>query len=99
MHQEASSNPVAAALRALVPRYLVGRDADLAGLRGALAAADFPTIQRIGHDLKGTGQPYGFPRITELGRSLEQAAKDGNLAAACESVALLATYLDSLANR
>jgi len=44
--------------------------------RLAEAAGDYATIQRIGHNLHGTGGSFGFPLITELGAAMEQAAKD-----------------------
>ena len=34
-------------------------------------------IKQLGHNLKGTGGGYGFDKITELGRQLEEAAAEG----------------------
>ena len=64
-------------LRALMPRFLSNRQADLEQLRTAAARSDFETARRIGHILKGAGGGYGFPQITELAASLEQALKSG----------------------
>ena len=49
---------------------------DLKTLSDAEAAEDYATVQRIGHNLNGTGGAFGFPQITELGALMEQAAKD-----------------------
>jgi histidine phosphotransfer protein HptB len=65
-------------LRARIPAYLAGCDEDVTAIELASAAEDFVRIQQIGHNLKGTGASYGFPRITRLGARLESAAKAGD---------------------
>jgi histidine phosphotransfer protein HptB len=68
---------VNAALAELVPAYLERRADEIGILRDALAAGELAVIQRIAHNMKGTGAGYGFPRITEIGRAMETAAKTG----------------------
>ena len=60
----------------LAPRYLKNVQKELNTLQAAQAAEDYPSLQRIGHNLNGTGGSFGFPRITDLGARIEQAAKD-----------------------
>jgi hypothetical protein len=43
-----------------------------------LQAGRLEDIQRVGHNLKGTGSGYGFPEVTNIGRRREAAAKAGN---------------------
>ncbi len=43
--------------------------------------------------MKGTGAPYGFSRLTEIGAGIERAAADQNGVALREYVAELAEYL------
>jgi CheY-like chemotaxis protein len=81
------------ALQALIPRYLEGRRKDIETLRSALEQSDFDMIARVGHNLKGTGAPYGFPEITEIGRSLERAGKESDTAEARRHFARLENYL------
>ena len=69
---------VNAAVAELVPGYLERREAEIQILGDALAADDLPVIQRIAHNLKGSGAGYGFPRITALGRAMEAAAKSAH---------------------
>jgi PAS domain S-box-containing protein len=57
------------------PAFLANRRLDLARMQEALAARDFPTVQAIGHNCKGTGIGYGFPDISKLGSAIEEAAK------------------------
>ncbi len=40
---------------------------------------DFAIIRKFGHNLKGTGSGYGFPQLTEVGKSIEFAARDERL--------------------
>jgi len=46
--------------------------------------------------MKGCGGGYGFDEITDLGRSLEQAAKNGEREEIKKKTAELSIYLDSL---
>ena len=62
-------------LEEIVPTFLENRAHDLRTLRDALTRQDFGTIQNLGHRLKGDGGGYGFDRITEIGATMEQAAK------------------------
>jgi hypothetical protein len=43
-------------------------------LQALLAKRDFAGIRNIGHNLKGTGTPYGFPRLTEIGRAMQDSS-------------------------
>lgn len=62
-------------LEPIVPRFMELRQEDLAAIDAGLQAGDYETLARIGHSIKGAGGGYGFDYITELGRSIEQAAK------------------------
>jgi HPt (histidine-containing phosphotransfer) domain-containing protein len=78
MHMQGKSESVEEledSVAAYRPVYLAKRQADLDKMRTALAAADFPVIQSIGHNCKGTGSGFGFPEISSLGLNIEQAAK------------------------
>ena len=61
-------------LEALVQRFLARKREDLDRVRSALAASDYETIRRIGHDLKGAGEGFGFPELSAFGAALERAA-------------------------
>jgi len=66
---------VDASLQDLIPGYLAKRTADAARAAEALAAGDYDTVRRFGHNLKGTGAGYGFPALTEMGAAIEDGAK------------------------
>jgi|SRR5262245_30826563 len=82
-------------LRALMPRFLSNRQADLEQLRTAAARSDFETARRIGHILKGAGGGYGFDEITRIGGAIEECAR-ANDPSLWTLVGELADYLDGL---
>jgi len=83
-------------LLAQIPVYLARRRADVGAIRNALALDDFACIQSVGHNLKGTGSSYGFPRITEIGGLLESAARTGSRGVIGTLLEDLNTYLQSV---
>ncbi len=62
----------------LIPGFLENRRKDVETLQHALAQGDYETMRTLGHSMKGAGGSYGFDAITDIGSSLEQAAKEGN---------------------
>src|SRR2546421_593412 len=58
--------------------YLEKRKMDLSSCYSALAAGNLALIEGIGHKMKGTGEGYGFPFLTEIGGKVEVAARHGN---------------------
>ena len=56
---------VNAAVAELVPAYIERRQTEIQILEDALEAGDLPVIQRVAHNMKGTGAGYGFPDITQ----------------------------------
>jgi len=81
-------------LRELIPGFLDNRRNDVTMLLTALERGSFDTIRIIGHRLKGDGGGYGFEAISEIGRNIEQAAKDRNQEEIRRRVGELAAYLD-----
>jgi signal transduction histidine kinase/DNA-binding response OmpR family regulator len=77
----------------LAPRYLKNMRKEFLTLEAARDAEDYATVQRIGHNLHGTGGSFGFPRITELGTIMEQAAKDRSMSEIRSAVDALGVYL------
>lgn len=60
----------------LIPDFLARRSADLDVLRACQSGrASLETVARIGHNLRGSALSYGFPRLSELGALLEEAAR------------------------
>lgn len=75
----------------LVPGYVVNRRADVKQLRKVVAGeAETRAVQMIGHQLRGTGQAYGMPLISEIGEKLQQVLISGRH----EEIARLTDQLD-----
>jgi signal transduction histidine kinase/HPt (histidine-containing phosphotransfer) domain-containing protein len=79
----------------LAEEYLMNRRADAVALREAVSTGDFAGARRRGHNMKGSGAGYGFPRVSELGAQIERAAEAGDTAA----VERWADALDEYAER
>ena len=62
----------------LIPGYLENRRKNIVSMREALDNGDYEAIRFIGHNMKGSGEGYGFSAISEIGAALEQAAKQNN---------------------
>jgi len=80
-------------LEDIVPRFMELRHEDVQVIDAALAAGDFMALSRIGHSMKGAGAGYGFDYITELGRSVEEAAKAQDAGGVRTYAAQLVSYL------
>ena len=78
----------------IVPIFLQNRRDDVESLSKALEDGDFEPIGILGHSMKGSGGGYGFDTITDIGRSLEQAAKSQSSGEIKRLVEELASYLD-----
>jgi signal transduction histidine kinase/CheY-like chemotaxis protein len=63
-------------LRELAPEFLRRQRYGLLSVAIALKAGEFDSIQSFAHNMKGCGKSFGFPRLTDLGRDMERAAKD-----------------------
>jgi len=62
-------------LEDLIPGFLENRQQDITAIFDALGRNDYDFIARAGHSMKGVGGGYGFDAITDIGGSIEQAAK------------------------
>jgi hypothetical protein len=51
-------------------------------------------VRVTGHSMKGTGGGYGFDGLSEIGASIESAAKSGDLDAARSGLERLVDYLE-----
>ena len=77
--EDDASDPLEAAMRALRAEYLYEapeRVRELSAALGRLRAGDtsaFEDLERYFHRLAGSGGSYGFPKITERGRTAEHA--------------------------
>ena len=83
-------------LEELIPGYIENRHKDVRSILEALERGDYETIRILGHSMKGSGGGYGFDAITDIGRSLEQAAKNRDTEEIRKWIDELLIYLDSV---
>ncbi len=78
----------------LIPTFLGNLRKNPPAIAAALQCSDFKAIGTVGHNMKGTGTGYGFPRITEIGALIEQAAMQQDAETIRARVGELQEYLD-----
>ena len=83
-----------AGIEEAIPLFLETTREDLENLACFLNEQDYSGIRYIGHDLKGSGGGYGFDPISEIGRTLEEAAKRSDRDEISRQIAALTDYLD-----
>lgn len=77
-----------------IPWYL-GQVRDYAEeIEKAVGNSDFETIEDAGHRMRGSGETFGFDGISEMGKSLEQAAKEKDLDKIDKKVKELSRYIE-----
>jgi histidine phosphotransfer protein HptB len=62
------------AVKSLIETFLRRRSGDPKHIREALDTKKFDVIATIGHNLRGNGASYGFPKLSAIGEALEKAA-------------------------
>jgi HPt (histidine-containing phosphotransfer) domain-containing protein len=77
----------------LVPGYLAARRNEILEIRRRIEDRDLDTLRVIGHQLKGSGEGYGFREITLLGAQIEDAARGGDLKTIREAADRLEEYI------
>ncbi|MGD9610829.1 MAG: Hpt domain-containing protein [Desulfovibrionaceae bacterium] len=83
-------------LEPLFDQFLAIQHHRLVELEQALTAKDLPTLQRLGHAIKGGAATYEIPEAANLGALLEQAAAANDLPATGRCIALIREYFTAL---
>lgn len=87
---------VAKDLEDLIPVFMSNRKKELDALRVALAAADFEQLRQLGHRMKGVGNSYGFARVSDLGKHVEEGARSGDRASLEATILSYSEYLSKV---
>lgn len=66
--------------------YIQRRKSDLIECNKALETGDFTFLEKIGHQVKGNAQSFGFDALSPLGIALESAARAKDLTKATSIV-------------
>ena len=62
----------------LIKEYINYLKSSITDVRLKLAKDEFYDVMKFGHNVKGSGGGYGFMELSDMGKSLEIAAKDEN---------------------
>jgi len=87
---------VAKDLADLIPVFFKNRQKELENLRAALSAADFEQLRQLGHRMKGVGNSYGFAKVSELGKRIEDGAKGSDTTAIDACIGEYTDYLSKV---
>ncbi len=87
---------IAPYIRDLVPSFIQGRKKDVRIIHRALARRDYAAIEVLGHQMKGSGASYGFAPITQIGKSIEEAARDKDILGIRKNTDELLMYLNQV---
>ena len=93
MNENSHKVVVAKDLEDLIPVFLKNRRKEVDTLKVALASADFEQLRQLGHRMKGVGNSYGFERVSDIGKQIEDGARSGDRAGLEASIAGYAEYL------
>jgi HPt (histidine-containing phosphotransfer) domain-containing protein len=83
-------------LEDLIPGFLDNRQRDITTIFDALRRNDYDSIAKTGHTMKGVGGGYGFDAITDIGGSIEQAAKQKDPVKIKHCLSKLSNYLQRI---
>ncbi|MFP4030392.1 MAG: EAL domain-containing protein [Desulfococcaceae bacterium] len=67
---------IPAELRELIPGFMEVTRAEIDRLDAAAGEGDYAIIQRMGHRIKGAALCYGFERMGDMAREIEDAGRD-----------------------
>jgi PAS domain S-box-containing protein len=76
--------------------YIVRLGGQVQDMRAALASAQFPDLQRLAHQMKGSGGNYGYPMLTEAAKDLEDAAKAKDIQSAAKALHRVASLCGAI---
>jgi CheY-like chemotaxis protein len=63
-------------LKELIPSFIHNTQEEIKKIEQALNQNDWPTIERMGHSIKGSSLGYGFMRMGLIGRRMQAAARE-----------------------
>lgn len=81
-------------IKEIMPEFIENMNKNSKSILESLSKEDYNTIETLGHRMKGSGSGYGLDYITDLGSSLERAAKNKNNTIIQREAGKLVAYLE-----
>ena len=76
--------------------YIQRRKSDFTECMKALESGDWSILERVGHQVKGNAETFGFDELSPIGIALESAAKAKDLVMAKKIVKQFGEVVDSI---
>ena len=83
-------------LEAIIPQFMENREEDIKKINKLLEEDNYTEIERIGHSMKGSGGGYGFDKITEIGKEIEEGAIEKDEEKIVNKINELKKYLEEV---
>ena len=80
----------------LIPQFVASWRGQMDDIASLIARREWAALERVGHNLHGTGTSYGLHALSTWGALLEEAASVGDTATAIKTFTLLREYLRDL---
>lgn len=81
-------------LAKLIPRFMINKKQDAKNMLEALEQADFHSLKKQAHTVKGTSWMYGFQRLGDISLQLEKAAGSSDSKRCRDIIDEITRYLD-----
>jgi two-component system, sensor histidine kinase and response regulator len=81
-------------LQDIIPAFMENTRKDMNTVARALSEKNQDTVLRISHSMKGYGKGYGFDYISQAGKSIEAAARNGDFSGGEKILSDLEDYLN-----
>lgn len=76
--------------------YIQRRKSDFTECMKAIESGDFSFLEKVGHQVKGNAETFGFDELSPIGIALESAAKSKDLAMAKKIVKQFGDIIESI---
>lgn len=83
-------------IKKLIPKFLANKREDAEKLLQTVQTGDMDELQKQSHTVKGTSWMYGFKELGDLCLDLERAARDADVACACQLAKQIKAYLNDV---
>jgi len=80
----------------LLPGYVQRRHVEIVKLKELLEQQNYEQIRIVGHNLKGSGELYGLPKIGVFGSDMEKAALSSDSKRIAEVLIEMQAFIDQL---
>ncbi len=82
----------------ILNRYIERRKRDLESCFRNIEEGKYEELEKVGHQLKGNGETFGHPELSDIGRELEEAARESDDESVHQAVEKFKNWVDRKIN-